>query len=108
MADVYCANCFGLISDRDARCKFCKRANARRQLDPVLGTISFSIIIGAVCTGVFARVLYLSWPTWQKIFETKGLMPESHANEAAIFAGILVFLMSALFAGMAVRHVKGK
>lgn len=110
MADVYCSYCYGLISDRDFRCKFCKRANARQRVDPLFGALLLSMIMGAFCTAIFARILYLSWPTWQKIFETRDNLrrTESFADEAAILAGTLVFVLSGLFTLMSIRRTKTK
>jgi hypothetical protein len=79
-------------------------------MDPSIATLFLSITIGLACTGIFARVLYLGWPTWQKVFETQDHLHrhESYANEAGILTGILIFVMSALFAGAFIRRLRMK
>ena len=110
MAGVYCVHCFALISDLDTHCKSCRRMNARRRVNPAIGTFLLSVIMGCFCTAIYARVLFLSWPTWEKIFEDKNsiMKSDSYADEAAILVGIFVFVMTGFIAGLSMRPDQSK
>ena len=83
MPGVYCQHCFALISEEAERCNVCKRRNSHRRMNPAIGAFLFVFFFGAICTAVYARVMYIGWPTWQKIFEPKDFKSDNYANEAA-------------------------
>ncbi len=101
---VHCLHCDAAIGSNDVRCEACGSLNASGPAARRFGVLIFSAIGGCFVTAVFAQVLLMSWPTWEKGIKKYGPGPEVPPSDAGIIAGAIVFLVGAIWMAMMIHR----
>jgi DNA-directed RNA polymerase subunit RPC12/RpoP len=96
---VYCPHCNAIVGLNDVRCKACGSLNARGAHAGRLGVLVCAGLAGCFATGVFVKILFMSWPTWEKGIKKYGPGDDVPPSDAGIIAGAIIFLAATI--GMA-------